>query len=88
MLAARLVEENANVFVTLILAPTLLDKAETEIAAEFQFVNASEETRKRVRYIISLTLIISVHFQEFLLTSVTSEFSLLSSQTRLISSAC
>ncbi|PPQ81811.1 hypothetical protein CVT25_013647 [Psilocybe cyanescens] len=49
ILAARLVEANTNVFVTLILAPTLLEKAETEVAAEFQSTKASEETRKRVR---------------------------------------
>ncbi|PPQ89308.1 hypothetical protein CVT25_000375 [Psilocybe cyanescens] len=53
ILAARLVEANTNVFVTLILAPILLEKAETEVAAEFQSTKASEETRKRVRILSS-----------------------------------
>ncbi|KAH9476195.1 UDP-glycosyltransferase 84A1 [Psilocybe cubensis] len=49
VLATRLVEENENVVITLILAPNLLDKAETLINTELDFLNASDETRKRIR---------------------------------------
>lgn len=48
VLAARLVKEYHDCVVTMLLAPSLLKKAEDEVDSELQD-GASEETRKRVR---------------------------------------
>ncbi|PPQ70942.1 hypothetical protein CVT25_013291 [Psilocybe cyanescens] len=48
ILAARLVKEHETAIVTMILSPSLLSKAETEVAAEFGG-EASESTRRRIR---------------------------------------
>ncbi|PPQ89615.1 hypothetical protein CVT25_012532 [Psilocybe cyanescens] len=48
VLAARLVLENDNVVVTLLLSPNLLDKAQAEISAEFRD-RETQSRRRRVR---------------------------------------
>ncbi|KDR78382.1 hypothetical protein GALMADRAFT_138474 [Galerina marginata CBS 339.88] len=48
ILAARIVNENENFVVTIIVAPSMLDKAHGEILAEFRD-GVSEQTRQRVR---------------------------------------
>ncbi|KDR73125.1 hypothetical protein GALMADRAFT_158264 [Galerina marginata CBS 339.88] len=48
ILAARLVSENENIVVTMILAPNFLDKAHSEISAEFG-EGGSDQARRRIR---------------------------------------
>ena len=50
ILAARLVNENEHVVVTMLIAPKLLDKAQSEVTAEFDSSRSySEDARQRVR---------------------------------------
>lgn len=51
ILAARLVKENENVVVTMLISPNFLDKAHREISAELQSGD-SKVTRQRIRQVL------------------------------------
>jgi len=48
VLAARLVKENKNLIITIVLAPTLLSKAQREVASELRG-DADESILRRIR---------------------------------------
>jgi len=50
ILAARLVKEDPDLIFTLLLAPTLLSKAQDEVEAELRD-DGTEERQKRIRYV-------------------------------------